>query len=122
VWPTSLWRDGQSERRARIRRCVARGRANTGPLNASPAELPGRGRPALRTAAWRAVWGTLRANTVYATRFEHLTTRTANPLKAGQARGAIAAALLRQLFVVVTRRVAWNPAIAAGEEVTALAA
>jgi hypothetical protein len=31
---------------------------------------------------------------------------------------AIATALLRQLFVVVTRRVAWNPAIAAGKEAT----
>jgi hypothetical protein len=32
-------------------------------------------------------------------------------------RAAIAAALLRQLFVVVTRRVAWDPAVAAGGEV-----
>lgn len=85
-------------------------------------KVSGRGRPALRTAAWRATWGALRANTVYTARFAHLTTRTANPLKPGQARAAIAAALLRQLFVVVTRRVAWNPAIAAGEEVTPLAA
>jgi transposase len=84
--------------------------------------VSGRGRPALRTAAWRAIWGALHNNTVYAARFEHLTTRPTNPLKAGQARAAIAAALLRQLFVVVTRRVAWNPAIAAGEEVTTLAA
>lgn len=76
----------------------------------------GRGRPALRTAAWRAVWGALHHNPVYAARFEHLRTRPDNPLKAGQARAAIAAALLRQLFIVVTRRVAWNPAIAAGKE------
>lgn len=75
----------------------------------------GRGRPALRTAAWRAIWGALHHNQVYTARFEHLTTRTDNPLKAGQARAALAAALLRQLFIVVTRRVAWNPAIAAGE-------
>jgi transposase len=74
-----------------------------------------RGRPALRTAAWRAVWGALHHNPVYAARFEHLRTRTNNPLKAGQARAAIAAALLRQLFVIVTRRVAWDPAIAGGE-------
>jgi transposase len=45
----------------------------------------------------------------------HLTGRAANPPKDGQARAAIAGALLRQLFVVVTRRVAWDPAIAAGE-------
>ena len=76
--------------------------------------VSGRGRPALRTAAWRAVWGALRHNPVYAARFTHLTTRADNPLRPGQARAAIAAALLRQLFIVVTRRVAWDPAIAAG--------
>ena len=73
-----------------------------------------RGRPGLRTAAWRALWGALRHNPVYAARYRHLTTRATNPLRPGQARAAIAAALLRQLFVVVTRRVAWDPAIAAG--------
>jgi len=73
-----------------------------------------RGRPALRTAAWRAIWGALRHNKVYADRYAHLTTRPDNPLRDGQARAAIAAALLRQLFVVVTRRIAWDPAIAAG--------
>lgn len=81
-----------------------------------------RGRPGLRTAAWRAVWGALHNNPVYAARYTHLRTRTDNPLRDGQARAAIAAALLRQLFVVVTRRVAWDPAIAAGREVTPLAA
>lgn len=81
-----------------------------------------RGRPALRTAAWRAVWGALHHNPVYAARYEHLRTRADNPLRDGQARAAIAAALLRQLFIVVTRRVAWNPAIAAGKEVTPIAA
>jgi transposase len=73
-----------------------------------------RGRPALRTAAWRAVWAALHHNPVYRARYEHLTTRTNNPLRDGQARTAIAAALLRQLFIVVTRRVAWDPDIAAG--------
>lgn len=73
-----------------------------------------RGRPGLRTAAWRAVWGALRHNPVYTARYTHLTTRAANPLRPGQARAAIAAALLRQLFVVVTRRIAWDPDIAAG--------
>lgn len=86
-----------------------------------------RGRPALRTAAWRAVWAALRHNPVYAARYCHLTGRADNPLRDGQARAAIAAALLRQLHVVVTRRVAWDPAIAAGttapiEEVAAQAA
>jgi transposase len=77
--------------------------------------VSGRGRPALRTAACRAVWGALRHNPVYTARYHHLTGRAANPPKDGQARAAIAGALLRQLFVVVTRRVAWDPAIAAGE-------
>jgi hypothetical protein len=58
--------------------------------------------------------GALRHNRVYAARFTHLTTRETNPLHPGQARAAIAATLLRQLYVIVTRRVAWDPAIAAG--------
>ena len=97
-------------------------RANESGNFAGQTKTSRRGRPALRTAAWRAVWGALPHNTVYAARFEHLRTRPDNPLKDGQARAAIAAALLRQLFVVVTRRVAWDPTIAAGKEVTPLAA
>jgi hypothetical protein len=97
-------------------------RANESGTFQGTTRVSGRGRPGLRTAAWRAVWGALRHNPVYAARFEHLRTRADNPLRDGQARAAIAAALLRQLFVVVTRRVAWDPAIAAGEEVTPLAA
>lgn len=97
-------------------------RANESGTFAGTTKVSGRGRPALRTAAWRAVWGALPNNAVYAARYQHLRTRTNNPLKDGQARAAIAAALLRQLFVVVTRRVAWNSAIAAGEEVVDQAA
>ncbi|HET6952337.1 MAG TPA: IS110 family transposase [Acidimicrobiales bacterium] len=97
-------------------------RANESGTFAGQTKVSGRGRPALRTAAWRAVWGAVHNNAVYAARFEHLRTRPNNPLKAGQARAAIAAALLRQLFVVVTRRVAWNPAIAAGIEEAPIAA
>jgi transposase len=89
-------------------------RANESGTFAGATKVSGRGRPALRTAAWRAVWGALRHNPVYTARHAHLTGRTDNPLRPGQARAAIAAALLRQLFVVVTRRVAWDPAIAAG--------
>ena len=66
-----------------------------------------------------AIWGLLPHNPVYAARYEHLTTRPRNQLTDAQARGALGAALLRQLFVVVTRRVPWDPAIAAGhKEVT----
>jgi len=100
-------------------------RANESGTFAGTTKVSGRGRPALRTAAWRAVWGALPHNAVYAARYHHLRTRTDNPLRDGQARAAIAGALLRQLFTVVTRRVAWDPAIAAGhanQEVTATAA
>ena len=71
------------------------------------------GRPGLRLAAWRAAWVITRSNPVYAARFTHLTTREANPLSAGQARAALAAAILRQLHAVVTRRQTWDPDIAA---------
>lgn len=84
----------------------------------------GRGRPGLRTAAWRAIWGLLPNNAVFSARYAHLRTRADNPLNDGKARAALAAALLRQLFVVVTERVAWDPALAGGRarEVLPLAA
>jgi hypothetical protein len=37
--------------------------------------LTGQGRPGLRLAAWRAVWGAQRANPVYRARYQHLTSR-----------------------------------------------
>jgi transposase len=66
-------------------------------------------------AAWRAVWAALPNNPVLAARFRYLTTREHNRLARQQAGAACAAALLRWLHVVVTRRVEWNPAIAAGK-------
>jgi transposase len=75
-------------------------------------KLTGQGRPSLRLAAWRAVWGAQRANPVYAARFTHLTTREQNKLTATQAQAVIAAAILRQLHAVVTTGRAWDPAIA----------
>lgn len=77
-------------------------------------KISGRGRPSLRLAAWRAVWGALPNNAVLAARYQHLTTRPHNQLTAGQARAAVAASLLRQLHAVVTRRQTWDPDIAAG--------
>lgn len=74
--------------------------------------LSGRGRPGLRTAAWRAAWGAMKSNTVYQQRFTHLTTRKTDPLKPAQARCAIAAGLLRQLHAVVTTGQRWDPVIA----------
>ncbi|USQ80118.1 IS110 family transposase [Ornithinimicrobium faecis] len=78
------------------------------------ARLTGAGRPGLRTAAWRAVWGCLQTNKVYAARYRHLTTREQNKLTATQAQTIIAAAILRQLHAVVVHRQAWDPVIATG--------
>ena len=71
-----------------------------------------RGRPRLRTAAWRAAFGALRHNPVYAARYQHLTTRTHHRLQPNQAYVAIAAALLRQLHIVITTATPWDPALA----------
>ncbi len=79
---------------------------------AGRARLTGAGRPHLRAAAWRAVWGTLQNNRVYAARYRHLTTRETNKLKPTQAQTVIAAAILRQLYAIVTTGQAWNPDIA----------
>lgn len=83
--------------------------------------ISGRGRPRLRLAAWRAVWGALPNNPVMAARFQHLTTREHNRLAPGQARAALAAALLRWLHVVTTQRVPWDAAIAGAAALTAAA-
>lgn len=73
----------------------------------------GQGRPGLRLAAWRGVWGALKSNPVYAARFAYLTTREHNKLSTGQAHAILAAALLRQLHAVITTGQRWDPAIAA---------
>jgi hypothetical protein len=65
-------------------------------------KLTGQGRPGLRLAAWRAVWGAQRANPACAARYQHLTSREQNKLTPTQAQAAIAAALLRHLHAVVT--------------------
>jgi transposase len=78
------------------------------------ARISRRGRPALRLAAWRAVWGALRHNPVYAARHANLTGRTTDRLTVQQANTAIAAALLRQIHAIITTRTPWNPDIAAG--------
>jgi transposase len=79
---------------------------------AGKARLSGAGRPALRTAAWRAVWGCLQNNRVYAARYRHLTSRDTNRLKPTQAQTVVAAAILRQLYAVVIHQQAWNPQVA----------
>jgi transposase len=75
-------------------------------------KLTGQGRPSLRLAAWRAVWGAQRANPVYAARYQHLTSRAENKLTPTQAQAAIAASILRQLHAVITTGCRWDPQIA----------
>jgi transposase len=87
---------------------------NTSATLAGRTRISRRGRPGLRTAAWRAAWAGLRHNRVLAARYAHLTGRDGNRLAGGQARAACAAALLRWLYAVVTRRQAWDARIAAG--------
>jgi len=88
-------------------------RERTSGTFAGKARLSGAGRPALRTAAWRAGWGCLQNNRVYAAHYRHLTSRDTNRLKPTQAQTVIAAAILRQLHAVVTHEQAWDPHIAA---------
>jgi transposase len=71
--------------------------------------LTGQGRPGLRLAAWRAVWGAQRANPVYAARYQHLTSRAVNKLTPTQAQAAIAASVLRHLHAVITTGFRWDP-------------
>ena len=89
-------------------------------------KLTGQGRPGLRLAAWRTVWGAQRANPVYAARYRHLTTRDTNKLTPTQAQTVIAAAILRHLHAVITTGTAWDPLIATHgirrKEVTTLVA
>jgi transposase len=86
-------------------------RANESGTYRGQTKTSGRGRPGLRTAAWRALWGALRNNPVWSARHAYLTSRDRNRLSDGQARTA-AAALLRQLFTIITRHVPWDPAVA----------
>jgi transposase len=74
--------------------------------------LTGQGRPRLRVAAWRAVWGALKSNPVYAARYRHLTTRENNRLRPTPAQTVLAAALLRQLHAVICTGREWDPIIA----------
>jgi hypothetical protein len=74
--------------------------------------LTGQGRPGLRLAAWRAVWGAQRVNPVYRARYQHLTSRDQNKLTPTQAQTIIAAAILRHLHAVITTGQAWDPVIA----------
>jgi transposase len=88
---------------------------NTSATLAGVTRISRRGRPGLRLAAWRAAWPGLRHNPVLRAKYAHLTSRDGgNQLSDGQARAACAAALLRWLWAVITRRQAWDARIAAG--------
>jgi len=76
--------------------------------------LSRRGRPRLRLAAWRAVWGALPHNQVLHAKYTHLTRRDHNQLTGGQARAVCAATLLRWLHAIITTRRPFDPDIAAG--------
>jgi transposase len=76
-------------------------------------KLTGQRRPGLRLAAWRAVWGTQRGNAIYPARYQHLITPETNKLTPTQAQTVIAAAILRQLYAVITAGQTWDPYIAA---------
>jgi hypothetical protein len=75
--------------------------------------LTGRGRPRLRLAAWRAVFGALYHNPVLLQRYRHLTQRARNPLSDGQARASLAATLLRWIHIIVTQRIPFHALTAA---------
>jgi transposase len=96
-------------------------RDNTSGTYVGRSQIARRGRPRLRLAAWRVTWGALHHNPVMAARYRYLTTRQHNPLSDGQARAALAAALLRWIHVVVTRRVHWDATIAGVTELPAVA-
>jgi transposase len=87
---------------------------NTSATITGKSRISRRGRPGLRTAAWRAAWAALRHNPVLRAKYAHLTGRDGGRLSDGQARAACAAALLRWLYAVITRRQAWDARIAAG--------
>ncbi len=97
-------------------------RENASGTTTGRSRISGRGRPGLRLAAWRAVWGALLNNPVMAARYRHLTTRETNRLNDGQARAALAAALLRWIHVITTRRIAWDPAQAGNPDLLTPAA
>jgi transposase len=88
---------------------------NTSATFRGQTRLSRRGRPGLRLAAWRAVWGALPHNRVLHAKFTHLTRRDTDRLAPAQARAACAATLLRWLHAIVTGRRPFHPDIATGQ-------
>ena len=98
--------------RAMVKHAGLAPRENTSGKFTGRTKLTGQGRPGLRLAAWRTVWGAQKANPVYAARYRHLTGREQNRLSPTQAQTVIAAAILRHLHAVITTRRAWDPDVA----------
>src|SRR5207342_2562587 len=98
--------------RALVKHAGLAPRENTSGAFTGRTKLTGQGRPGLRLAAWRTVWGAQQANPVYAARYRHLTTREDNKLTPTQAQSVIAAGILRHLHAVITTGTAWDPSIA----------
>ena len=111
-WPRPATRSRFATARALVKHAGLAPREKLSGTFIGRTKLTGQGRPGLRLAAWRAVWGAQRANPVYAARYRHLTTREHNKLTPTQAQTVIAAAILRHLHAVITTGQAWDPAIA----------
>ena len=98
-----------------------------------------RGRPALRLAAWRAVWPMLQYNPVMAAKYAAMTraagtaadtaaadagsrqvsvTAAAARARRAKARVACAAALLRWIYSMVVHGTCWDPGVATGRKDT----
>jgi transposase len=84
------------------------------------AHISRRGRPALRLAAWRAVWPMLVHNPVLAAKYAALaadgagTRPAAARARRAKARVACAASLLRWIYCLVVHGTSWDPAAASG--------
>ena len=111
-WPRPATRRRFATARALVKHAGLAPREKLSGTFTGRTKLTGQGRPGLRLAAWRAVWGAQHANPVYAARYRHLTTREHNKLTPTQAQTVIAAAILRHLHAVITTGQAWDPAIA----------
>jgi|GEM_PF-295228 len=105
-----------SHARALVKHAGLAPRAHASGQYTGTTRVSGRGRPRLRLAAWRAVFGAAPHNPVMQDRQRRLTERADNPLSAGQARAALAAALLRWIYVIVTQRVPFHELTAAGQQ------
>jgi transposase len=98
--------------RALVKHAGLAPRENTSGKFTGRTKLTGQGRPRLRLAAWRTVWGAQKANSVYAARYRHLTALEQNRLSPTQAQTVIAAAILRHLHAVITSGRTWDPDVA----------